>query len=799
MDFKVFLWRFAKIAACLLACPHVSPCLAEMPPIGYVGPVAHAEPRLMPPIGYTGPVARPETKATYPQPTPPRFIQPPRTPASDRSDQTLITAKQMRSDDAAGIVTASGNVEVVRNDHLLHADTVSYDKNTGVIAASGHVAVLTPSDNVEFASHQEISSDMKQGFARDVGILFPDNSRMAAKLAQRYDERYMVANNVRYTACNVCRKDPDNPPLWQVSAASVTHDNVKHKLYYHDATIEFAGLPVVYTPYMSAPDPTVKRKQGFLSLTPGVSPNIGSYIRVPYYFDIAPEMDATVSPTFSTKDTVQLEAQFRRRSANSNLTMAGSITYATLIDTNSGFDRGRQWRGDLRGTFLTDIDDNWRAGTIVQYASDRSYLPRYNISLADQTTSRAYIEGFKGRNYYALNSYYFQNLRAGAAITEPFVLPSATISMLGAPGQTLGGRWSFEGNTLITERSNNAITGLPGLDTRRLSLNGGWERQYISDTGLVSTLSGLLRTDSYWANNVTTANGAHSYSRALFTREFVQGNLLMRYPIGRNGDGYQHLVEPIVAFTAAPNVRTISKQPLEDSLDIEFDETNLFSPNRFTGSDLIEGGSRITYGLRNALTTDSGARLGIFNGRSYNFTANRNFSEVSGLDGHASDYVGRIDFSPASWLEANYGYRMAKEDFSPERQDAFISVGAPVFRPSFRYIKAYQLNTQTNAMEPVRQITFGLSSAFAKYWSFSGSHVQSFDPQPGPRTTTAAVTYVDECFAFGISVAHDNTNRVDISSGTSIGFHFYLKNLGGLHTDSTSNIAFPATFRDTGN
>jgi LPS-assembly protein len=450
------------------------------------------------------------------------------------------------------------------------------------------------------------------------------------------------------------------------------------------------------------------------------------------------------------------------------------------------------------GNFLTDIDSTWRAGSAVQYASDRSYLRRYDISSLDQTTSRAYTEGFQGRDYLAVNSYYFQDLRAGTTVSEPVILPSATFSALGEPGQAWGGRWSFDGNTLMTERSNSGQTiAQQGPDTRRLSLNGGWQRQLISDTGLETTVSGLLRTDSYWANNVVAADDSTVYDRAVFTRQFEQANAVMRYPMGRNGDGYQQLLEPIAAFTAAPDVRRIAKQPNEDSLDVEFDETNLFSPNRFTGSDLIEGGSRVTYGLRNAVTTDSGARVDVFGGESYDFTANGDFPDMSGLNKHASDYVGRIDLSPAKWFDANYGFRLAQSDFSPQRQDVYVSAGAPVFRPSVRYIEASQIDTTTNLMQPVRQITFGLTSTFAKYWTVTGNHTQSFDPQPGPRNSSIAITYVDECFAFGINVSHDDTDRVDVSSGTSVAFHFYLKNLGGLHTDSVSGTTFPANFRQT--
>lgn len=835
MNFGSSSKRLMWGAACLLTMPLASPCLADIPPVGYVGPVAREDSGTMPPLGYVGPA--PQTSAAA-EPVPVQSVQAPALPmepqavppsestaapkkksapkvtptpvpptvpltADDKADgdhegETLISAQQMHSDSVTGIVTASGEVELVRGDYVLHADKVTYNQKTGIMTADGHVATLMPTGEVEFADHQEITGDMKQAFGREVGILFPDNSRMAAKVTQHYDERYTVADNAVYTACNICREHPEQEPLWQMQSDTITHDNVEHEIYYHNSVIDFAGVPVAYTPYMSAPDPTVKRRDGFLSPMPGETPNLGAFVKTPYYFDLSPDKDATLTPTFSTEDKLQVETQYRERFAQGSLLMSGSITKADLVDTNSGVDKGQQWRGSLFGSFIDDIDNTWRTGTDVQYASDRSYLHRYGLSSLDQTTSRAFVEGFQGRDYAAVNSYYFQNLRADTNVAEPVVLPSATFSALGDPGQAWGGRWSLDGNTLITERSNSQQPiAQQGPDTRRLSLNAGWQRQLVSSTGLETTVSGLARTDSYWANNVVAADDSAVYNQSMFTRPFEQANAVMRYPMGRSGDGYQQLLEPIVALTAAPDVRRITKQPIEDSLDVEFDETNLFSPNRFTGSDLIEGGSRATYGLRNAITANNGARVDVFGGESYDFTANSDFPEQSGLNAHASDYVGRIDFSPAKWLNANYGFRLAEDDLSPQRQDAYISTGADVFRPSVRYIQAYETDTTTNLIDQVRQVTLGVSSKFTKFWTLTGSHVQAFDPQPGPRNSSLALAYVDECFAFGVNLSHDDTNRLDISSGTSIAFHFYLKNLGGLHTDSVSGISFPAEFRQT--
>jgi LPS-assembly protein len=704
-------------------------------------------------------------------------------PKSGADNETLITATSMNSDQATGVVTATGKVEIARAGYILHADKIYYYQKTGVMRAEGHVALLTPSGEVQFSDLEEITGDMKQAFAENIAILFPDNSRLVAKTAQRYEGRYLVADKAVYTACN-CPADPAEPPLWQVRGKQIIQDNVEHDIYYHDATIDFFGVPAFYTPYFSAPDPSVKRRQGLLTVSPGYTPNLGELVRVPYYFDIAPNTDATLTTTFSTKDKAQLGGEFRHRLQNGNILLSGSFTNAQLIN-DQGVNEGDKWRGHIFGKAIYNIDNVWRAGTDIQLASDKSYLQRYNYSSATDLTNRLYVEGFKGRNYGVVNTYAFQDLRPGAQTVQPLVLPQASFSALGEPGKTWGGRWSVDGNMLVTSRDNsNQDINRQGPNTRRLYVGSGWQRQLISTTGLLTTISGLARVDTESADNVISPNATgKAYDNVFRAHQFEQANLTLRYPLARSGRGYQHLLEPIASITAAPAIHRDSKQPIEDSKDIQFDETNLFASNRFTGYDLIEGGSRAVYGLRNAITGNDGERIDIFGGESYSFTKNHSFTPNSGLQTRASDYVGRLELAPVDWITLNYGFRYDQKTLSSRRQDLLVSTGAPVFHPYFHYISGDV--TDTNGIITTNEEgIIGFDSVFNKYWHLHAEHTQAFSPQPGPRKSSASISYVDECYILGVSLSHDDLDRADISSGTSIMFHMFLKNIGGVHTDS---------------
>lgn len=717
--------------------------------------------------------------------------------ATQADNETLISADHMMQDQNKNLLIAEGHVEIAREGYILQADRVTYNQSAQVARAEGHVVMLTPSGEVQFAESEEVTGDLKQAFAENISILFPDHSRLAARSVQRYEGRYAVADKGVYTSCNVCRENPDKLPLWQVRAQTITHDNVEHDIYYRDATLDFMGVPVLYTPYLSSPDPTVKRRQGLLTVTPGTSPTLGGFVRVPYYFDIAPDMDAVLAPTFSVNDKAQFGGSFRKRFANGSLDMDGSFTRADLI-SDTGIDRGQQWRGHFFGAFLYNIDNVWRAGTDINFTSDKSYLQRYRITSADNLVSRAYIEGFQGRNFASVNAYAFEDLRPGTQQVQPFVLPQAKFSALGEPGQTLGGRWSLDGGMLVTSRDNaNQALWQQGPNTRRLNLAAGWDRRLISNTGLVTDLNANFKANAYWADNVISTDGSNAiYNDVVMARQFEQASATMSYPLMRNGDGYQHLIEPVLALTAAPDVTASSKQPNEDSLNVQFDETNLFASNRFNGNDLFEGGNRATYGLRQSVTSKGGARMELFGGQSYNFSRNDNFPGLSGLRNHWSDYVGRLDLKPTDWFEANYGFRLDHDTLEPQFQDARLSVGTRAFRPYIRYISGYHLDTN-NLTSKVDEIIPGFNAHFAKYWDVTASHVHVFNPQPGPRTTTVGLSYTDECLIFGVTVAQDNTTRADTKSGTAVVFHLFLKNLGGAHTDSATGGTFSNEFRQT--
>src|SRR3982074_1961178 len=136
---------------------------------------------------------------------------------------------------------------------------------------------------------------------------------MPATRADRPRSTSPVNTTAGYTACAPCKDDPKKPPLWQVKGARIIHDQSDKMMYFENAQLEFFGVPMAYLPYFSTPDPTVKRKTGFLMPAFSSVSGYGFGVETPFYWAIAPDYDATFNPRFTTRQGVLFQAEFRQR------------------------------------------------------------------------------------------------------------------------------------------------------------------------------------------------------------------------------------------------------------------------------------------------------------------------------------------------------------------------------------------------------------------------------------------------------------------------------------------------------
>ncbi len=693
-----------------------------------------------------------------------------------QNDPVTFSADEVDYDKDRALVTAKGHVEAWQNGHVVRADQVTFDRNTGVAAATGNVVLVEPDGEVMFAAYAEMHNNMRDGILKDMSALLLQNGRLAANGAQRTNGQLNEFAKVVYTTCNACAEDPSRPPLWQIRASSAVQDIEHKRIEYKDATLEMAGIPVAYMPYFWHSDPSIKRQSGLLPPLIGVSSKLGAFYGQPYYFVIDDQSDATLLPMMTTRGGPDIAGEYRRRFNDGAFSATMSTGYVhDLIEGSFA----------AKGEF--SYDDTWRYGFSVNRASSTNYVRDFHqvegLSGDENVlTSQLYAEGFGDGAYARLDSKLYQGLNNAISTAElPIVLPRYQYSYFGRP-DSLGGRLSVSASAFNVYRT-------VGTNTRRGALTVDYERPF---TGMLGDL---------W--NVTFHGDANAYDATQFQEEpnfglhrsvntakaLPQVAVDFRWPFARDGgDWGTQLIEPIAQIIIAPQAGDSQMRlyPNEDSLDFEFTDANLFGFNRFTGMDRQEGGTRANVAMHGAWYLGGTTFDGLV-GQSYRTTADNLFPAASGLHDAVSDVVARGSFAPTRWLDLTYRTRLDKTTLQNRFSDAVVSAGVDKFRVSAGYIyTSFSPYTYYDLPAPPakgaayyfprNEASLGFSSQWGNY-RFTGNARRDLATNQMVMIGADGI-YEDECFIFDMKFFHRYTSINGDAGSTTVLLLLTFKTIG---------------------
>ena len=679
----------------------------------------------------------------------------------------LMTADELIYDQAADTVIASGNVEVAQGDRVLRAARIHYRRGDDVVTAKGGVALREPTGEVMFAESVELTGDLREGVIHRLSVLLADQSRLVASGARRIGGTRTVMRKAVFSPCELCPDDPAPVPLWQLKAARVIHDQVERSITYRDASLEFFGLPILYTPYFRHPDPSVTRQSGFLSPSYSSSTALGAEVTIPYYWSLAPNRDVTFAPRFTAEKSAVLAGEYRERTRDGQFTIDASITRALTADQD-----GDRIRGHVFGHGLFDIDETWRWGFDLERALDDTYLRRYSISSKDDLVTTLFAERFHRRSYMSGAGYSFQGLRAGKQGDQsPIVLPLLDAHLVSAPNYA-GGYTTLDANLLILER-------LDGIDTRRLSITGGWHRPTILPGGHLFRIDASLRGDLYHAYTPVKRLEPYGVVSSEAAGRFVPELAVeWRYPLITRIGPFRHLIEPIVQGVISPKGGNPSDIPNEDSRDLEFDHTNLFSTNRHTGLDRIETGPRVNYGVRLGLYGPSGGRATALIGQSARADEDSPFEAGSGLEHQMSDYVGRILVQPSPWLDFSLRFRLDHRDFTVRRNEIDLTAGPEWLRTRLGFADVDRPpESMLTDFAGGREALMGFTAKPLDNWTLSAEARRDLEDNASINWRVG-LFYEDECIVIGTGVSRSFTRDRDVEPGTVWHLTVNLKHVG---------------------
>jgi LPS-assembly protein len=555
---------------------------------------------------------------------------------------------------------------------------------------------------------------------------------------------------------------------------------------------------LAYLPYFSAPDPTVKRKSGFLTPSYSTNSTYGFGIETPYYWAIAPDYDATFNPRFTTQQGVLFQGEFRQRLMDGSYQIrAYGIDQLNQSDF-AGQSGDKQFRGgvETKGEFA--LNDKWVWGWEGIALSDYMFLSDYRLSaykdafssfltLPTEAPSQIYLTGVGNRSYFDARTIYYLSL-SGNQSQVPVVWPVIDYSNV-VNHSVLGGEVSYKTNfTNLTRdsavfdavnpaaaasgaclnnsadsaqsitRQNCLLRGMPGTYTR-FSAEADWRRSFTDSAGEIWTPFASVRVDAI-DSSVANQPGVSNFlptgeSQAL--RAMPTVGLEYRYPFINVQPWGTTTIEPIVQVIARPNEPLAGKLPNEDAQSMTFDTTNLFAVDKFSGYDREEGGGRANVGVQTTTQFDRGGSVTTVFGQSYQLFGLNSFAvhDVtntaldSGLDKPVSDYVASINYSPNRTYTFSTRARFDEATGSVERFEAEGKANYDRFSVSLLY-GDYAPQPELGYLTRREGVLGTTNIKLASNWVLTGA--ARWDLILNELNQYAiGVGYVDDCFVLGFN------------------------------------------------
>ncbi|KIZ47572.1 LPS-assembly protein LptD, partial [Rhodopseudomonas palustris] len=576
-------------------------------------------------------------------------------------------------------------------------------------------------------------------------------------------------------------------------------DQTDKMLYFENAQLEFFGVPLAYLPYFSTPDPTVKRKTGFLMPFYASSSTFGSAFEVPFYWALAPDYDITLSPRYTTTQGLLMQGEFRQRLMGGAYQIRAYGIDQQSQSTFAGQPGDRAFRGGVETKGQFAINDKWVWGWDAVALTDKAFFTDYRLSqykdpwgsFLTQSTegvSQLYLTGVGNRSYFDARTIYYlgyssADIQGQIPIVHP-VIDYANVldhSLLGGEFSYLTNFTSLSRDTAqfdaITSAANNSslcsltsadptartpanclLRGAPGTYTR-LTAEAKWRRTFTDSYGQLWTPFASIRADAI-DSSISNQPGVSNFlpsgdTQALRLMPTI--GLEYRYPFINVQPWGTTTIEPIAQVIVRPNETYAGKLPNEDAQSMTFDASNLFSVDKFSGYDRVEGGGRANVGVQATTQFDHGGAINVLFGQSYHLFGLNSYAVAdatntgldSGLATSRSDYVGRVSYAPNSTYKFTVRARLDEATLDVNRFEAEANANFNRWSVSMIYGN-YAAQPDLGYLTRRQGILGTASFKLASNWVVTGGARWDLEANQINQYIVGA-GYVDDCFVMALN------------------------------------------------
>ena len=737
----------------------------------------------------------------------------------------------------SGEIKAIGSVKITRGNFELNADEILFNQKNNIIQGSGNIIIKERGGPTIMASQFKLSSDLNDGIIKLPSLVTKDGTNISSAYAIRSGGKSIVLKKGIFSPCKKCQNS-DKKASWQVKANRIIYDEVSGNIIYEGAKFELFGFPIFYVPIATHPSPNIKRRSGFLAPEITTSGDLGLSIKTPYFMNLAPNYDLTITPWVVTKGALVAEGEWRQRFKRGRLNF--HIIAASLNDDfksktvninddwsaviNSPFNNAKELSAvnkklvfdyddnthsitnvevadkddsrpssiadsigyDFRGSFATSGNfqfNNWNLDFSGKFVSDDTFLRRFNLD--DETDIKSYLSLSRhwGNAKLEINSIYYSSLLPEKDGSEPLILPEVKFSW--NPEKIIfGGKSKISINTLGIVRKTDG-------NTYRVSSEIDWERQIINNNGHIFKLNLNIRGDAYRTSKKWTPNNS---SRLFLANPLGQTRDIYRllpsadieWKLPLKYDFSNTIIEPIIQIAYSVDSNKNIEIPNEDSISFELNSHNIFTRNRMPGIDLWETGSRINYGFKfSHFFNESGVFSGLV-GQSYKFKNPDSFEKGSGLDEKLSDFVLDFLFRPNKEITISYKGRLDDNDIDLRRSEFDMLITYPKW--GIRAGHVLLNNVEILNFKEQREARLATFFNITESWLIQAA-LRYDIVSKNSLNNRISVVYIDDCMSFEIGFRRKFSEYRDLKPSNSFMIKFNVFTFGGGTLDSSDRIS----------
>lgn len=503
-----------------------------------------------------------------------------------------------------------GHVQVRRGDTIIRADQAEYTLADDTVTAQGNVHI-NRGGNIYQGAQLKLQVDAFQGDFTEASYQFLDTQGHGD--AQRVEFLSRERSTIYQATYTTCQRDDSESwaPDWVLRAKRIELDRATDVGVAYGGVLKFKGVPVLPVPAVSFPL-SDKRKSGLLPPTIGIDSVSGFEISQPYYWNIAPNRDATITPTIMSKRGVNLGSEFRylERQFSGDLT----LNYMASDRLRERDRWSYAWRNqaDL-SPLVAGLNANWK----IHRVSDNDYWRDFSLPSRDGLTNERLIESYgtlswgrDGHNLLA-RAQKWQTLQD---VDSPIAPPFDRLPQLQwrytplALHNRLGLDWNLEADT--TRYRARTIDERQHIDNGQRSYFAAQvARPFLRPGGFITPKLKMQAANYRFENDQPGRSSSRSLALPTVS---VDSGLIFERPTQVRGRSYVQTLEPRAFYTYTP-YRDQSMLPLYDTALSDFNLSSIYSENSYTGHDRIADNHMVTVGLTTRyLRADTGAEVARF-------------------------------------------------------------------------------------------------------------------------------------------------------------------------------------------